>query len=88
MKRLAAVLRRVADRIDRQGAPKAMSYSFTFERNRGIVFNSEHRGCRLWYLGDADYERAHSEALNPAPRVNWEALDTSRRRAAGFLLWR
>jgi len=37
--------------------------SFTFESGRGIVVHSDgKRGCPLWYLGEADYERAHSEA--------------------------
>jgi hypothetical protein len=62
--RLAYQLRKYADRIDRPGAPKFMSYSFTFERGQGIVFRLGARGCPLWYYGDSDYERAHTEADN------------------------
>jgi hypothetical protein len=27
-----------------------------------MMFRDDGRGCRLWYLGDQDYERAHTEA--------------------------
>ena len=74
MKRLATLLRTLADRIDHEGAPRHMSYSFTFESRRGIVFRDDGRGCPLWYLGDDDYEKAHAEADNPPVRVNWKAL--------------
>jgi hypothetical protein len=61
--RLGWWLRRFADHIDRSHAPKAIGHSFTFERGRGIVFHDgRDRGCPLWYLSDADYERAHREA--------------------------
>lgn len=60
--RIGRYLRTVADRIDYPGAPKAMSVTFTFEERPGIVFRDDGRGCRLWHLGDADYERAHDEA--------------------------
>ena len=60
--RIADVLRKYADRLDDAGAPKAMSVRFTFEDRVGIVFRDDGRGCRLWYLGDVDYERAHTEA--------------------------
>jgi len=60
--RIADVLRKYADRIDHAGAPKAMSVRFTFEDRAGIVFRDDGRGCRLWYYGDADYGRAHTEA--------------------------
>ncbi|HMG64214.1 MAG TPA: hypothetical protein VK599_14805 [Streptosporangiaceae bacterium] len=36
--------------------------TFTIEERTGIVVRDDGRGCRLWYLGDADYERAHDEA--------------------------
>lgn len=64
---IAKRLRRLADRIDHAGAPKAISWSFTFEPGHGTVFNQEGRGCRLWYLGDAEYDRAHDEALAALP---------------------
>lgn len=66
---IADELRRIADRLDRPGAPKATHVSFTFEEHVGIVFRDDGRGCRLWYLGDADYERAHDQA-GPALGAN------------------
>lgn len=39
-----------------------MSVRFTFEDRVGIVFREDNRGCLLWYIGDAEYERAHTEA--------------------------
>lgn len=75
MKRwIAARLRAFADRIDYEGAPKATHWRFTFELREGARFREDGRGCRVWYYGDGDYERAHSEADNPPPRVNWKAL--------------
>ena len=56
---LAEWLRRIADRIDYAGAPKAIGWSFTLEQGEGIRFTHDLRGCPLWYLGDVDYERAH-----------------------------
>lgn len=71
---LATRLRYAADRIDHTGAPKAISWSFTFELGRGIVFREDGRGCQLWYLGDEDYDRAHDEADNPPPRIDWTTM--------------
>ncbi len=62
MKFLAFWLRRIADRIDYEGAPKMMGMSFTFEQREGIRFRRDGRGCPLAYLGSADYARAHEEA--------------------------
>ena len=73
-KRLAALLRKYADRIDDAGAPHALHWTFTFENREGIRFREDGRGCRLWYLGDADYDKAHDEADNPPVRVDWKAL--------------
>ena len=39
-----------------------MSWSFTYEEGEGIRFRQDGRGCRLWYLGDADYDRAWTES--------------------------
>jgi hypothetical protein len=62
----SGLLRRIADRIDYAGAPRAMSnYSFTFERGEGIRIRRDGKGCPHWYLGEDDYERAHREADNP-----------------------
>lgn len=62
MKRLAYFLRYWADRIDRHGAPKRTHLSFTFEHGRGLVVRGDQRGCPIWYYGDEDYQRAHTEA--------------------------
>jgi len=81
---IAKRLRFLADRIDHAGAPKCMSYAFTFELHRGMVVREGTRqGCPLWYYGDADYERAHDEAEHPAPRVDWERLAPRAKRTGG-----
>jgi hypothetical protein len=79
VKRLARFLRDLADRIDHDGAPKFTGWSFTFELHKGIRFHEDGKGCPLAYIGDVDYERAHTEADNPPPRVDWEALAEGRR---------
>lgn len=58
----SGLLRRIADRIDYAGAPRAIGYTFTFEQGEGLRFREDGKGCPLWYLGDDDYERAHAEA--------------------------
>lgn len=63
---IAYKLRIWADRIDQHGAPRRMSYRFTFEKGKGIVFRSDGRGCPLWYYGRDDYELAHTQADNPS----------------------
>jgi hypothetical protein len=78
VKRLARWLRDLADRIDYEGAPKGMSYSFTFEPGEGIRFRADGRGCPLWYLGEADYLRAHREA-GPAPGTGGQWQRPARR---------
>lgn len=79
-RRLAEWMRKWADRIDWPGAPKATHLTFTFEAGKGIVIhglNGEPEpiappGCRLWYLNDADYEKAHTEAIDPpSSRIDW-----------------
>ena len=64
-------LRFAADRIDRDNAPFATSWSFTFEHGEGVRFRDDGRGCRIWYLGKASRERAHTEADTRHVRVNW-----------------
>ncbi len=59
---IATGMRRIADRLDHEGAPKIIHWSFTFEVGEGIRFRDDGKGCPLAYLGDADYERAHDEA--------------------------
>jgi hypothetical protein len=66
-------LRNLADRIDYPGAPRLTGYSFTYETGEGIRFRDDGHGCPIAYLGEAVYERAHSEAdcqrLSPTARV-------------------
>lgn len=64
---LADFSRRLADRIDHRGAPKLSHISFTFEEGLGLVFRDDGCGCRLAWLGDDEYERAHTEAGRPEP---------------------
>jgi len=55
-------LRRLADRIDHEHAPRATGWSFTLGPF-GIAFNDMDRGCPVWYL-EAElesYERARAE---------------------------
>lgn len=59
-------MRKWADRIDYRGAPRALGYRFTFEDGEGIRFRHDGKGCRLWYLGMDDYEKAHDEADSAA----------------------
>lgn len=65
---LPGLLRRIADRLDPASEPRGMSYSFTFELGEGIRFRDDGRGCPLWYLGEDDYERAHTES-DSAPQL-------------------
>ncbi|MGW4720477.1 hypothetical protein [Nocardia sp. NPDC004260] len=60
--RIGKFLRKWANRIDYEGAPKLMGWYFTFETGEGIRFREDGRGCRLAYLGDAEYEKAHTQA--------------------------
>lgn len=79
--RLARRLRFLADRMDHAGAPKATHWSFTFEDQEGIRFREDGRGCRLWYLGDAEYEKAHTEADTEHVQVDW--VNATARRVGG-----
>lgn len=78
MKRLAWWLRCLADGIDHAGAPKLTHWTFTFELHEGARFREDGKGCRLAYLGDEEYDKAHDQADNPPPRVNWKALAEGR----------
>jgi hypothetical protein len=64
-------LRRLADRMDPRGAPKVTNWTFTFELGRGLVFRQDGRGCPVAYLGDDEFEKAHAEAVYPAP-PSWD----------------
>lgn len=55
---LARLLRTLADRLDRRGAPKGTHCSFTIEPGIGIVVHEDHRGCPIWYYGDDAYKKA------------------------------
>jgi hypothetical protein len=74
----AGLLRRCADRISPGTAPRAISWSFTFEDREGIRFREDGKGCRLWYLGEGDYERAHTDADTAHVRVDWQTLGVTR----------
>jgi hypothetical protein len=65
MKRTATLLRRVANRIDKLGAPRRTGWSFTIEEGLGAVFNRDGKGCPVYYNGEADYRRAHDESRFP-----------------------
>lgn len=70
-RRTGRILRRVADRIDRPGAPKYLSMSFTFEDGIGTKVREDGKGCPLWALNSEDYERAHTESDSTHVRVDW-----------------
>ncbi|ACI06543.1 gp82 [Mycobacterium phage Troll4] len=59
---------RVIERIDRGSVPKISMWTFTFERGKGAVVRKdnriEHKGCRLVYLNDREYNRAWSESAS------------------------
>jgi hypothetical protein len=78
VKWLAEWLRRFADRIDYDGAPKCTEMTFTFESGVGIVVHkgdSPRPGCKLWTIGgEAEYEKAHTEAANPGLWVDWKTM--------------
>lgn len=69
--RFAYWMRKWADRIDHRGAPRYVGWSFTFEDREGIRFRDDGRGCPLWYLGEDDHERAHTEADTDHMIVDW-----------------
>lgn len=87
MRRTGARLRRLADRLDRAGEPKRTSWSFTIEDGQGVVFNQDGRGCPLWYLGDADYERAHAESVIPEEGAQWVIAGFQRGEELGVVLY-
>lgn len=66
---LARRLRTIADRIDPAGAPRRTHWTFTIEHGEGIRWREDGRGCPVWYLGSADYDRAHDEA-----ETSWKRL--------------
>lgn len=56
-------LRFLADRIDYKGAPRYLGYSVTIETGERVPrIREDGRGCKIWYLGHAEYEKAHTEA--------------------------
>src|SRR5689334_7958259 len=61
-KRIADQLRYLADRLDYANAPRATGMSFTYEGKDGFRLRHDRRGCEIWYLGDAQWERAYAEA--------------------------
>jgi hypothetical protein len=79
VRRLARWLRALADRIDHAGAPKLTHWTWTFELGEGIRFREDGKGCRVAYLGNDEYDKAHDQADRPPPRVDWKALAEGRR---------
>lgn len=73
----AGLLRRCADRISPESAPRSLGHSFTFEDREGIRFRDDQRGCPLWYLGEDDYEQAHTEADTRHARMDWRTMTPS-----------
>ncbi|MBF6213750.1 hypothetical protein IU469_22180 [Nocardia puris] len=66
--RIGESLRRWADRLDPEGVPRSIEWSFTFERGRGLVFHNNRKvGCPLYYL-PLDEPRAYTEE-NPSPQL-------------------
>lgn len=59
---IANHLRELADRLDWRGAARVTGWSFTFEEGEGIRFRQDGRGCPVAYVGDEQYDRAHSES--------------------------
>lgn len=59
---LMLVAYRVVEKIDRRAVPKRTGFSFKFEQGVGVVFNdgfgAGEDGCPIWYLNDADYDKA------------------------------
>ena len=62
--RFAMWLRKMADRIGPNGAPRITNYSFTYEKGEGIRFRDDGRGCTVVYYGHDEYARSHTEADN------------------------
>jgi len=71
-------MRRIADRIDYDGAPKATGWSFTFEAGEGVRFRDDGRGCCLWHLGGDEYNKAHTQADSEHVRVDWKTGTVTR----------
>lgn len=74
-KRVAHRMRIWADRLDVHGAPKRTSWRFTYEDNVGIVFRDDGRGCKLWYYGDDDFDKAHTESDSQTRRSAADRAD-------------
>lgn len=60
-------LRTAADVLDYAHAPKFTQRTFTFEPGEGLRFRTDGRGCRLWYLGEDEYQKAFTEADSNQP---------------------
>lgn len=72
MKRLARWLRRLADRLDHDGALRELPWSFTWEHGHGAVFRTDGKGCRL-LCAEAAYRQAYAEADRKGPWAPREA---------------
>jgi hypothetical protein len=73
MRRLGHLLRKWADRIDRDHAFLATHWHLTFETGKGADIHEQSYGCRLWYYAP-DYGKAHSEAKARDPELDEETM--------------
>lgn len=55
---IARRLHFLADRLAPEDAYRSTGMTFEFVRNVGIEVNHEGHGCRLWYHGQDDYQKA------------------------------
>lgn len=77
---MGRLLRRWADHIDPQHAPRKSGYSYTVEGGwvhnnpNGIAVHVDGTGCPFWIMSDDDRERAYTEAAtdwrSPAEKLN------------------
>ncbi len=69
---LARRLRRFADRIDGEHAPRPVPLSFTIEPRLGITVHDVHPrpGCPLYYISDDDWNRAHTETRDRRSQID------------------
>lgn len=73
-RRLAWRLRCWADRIDRAGAVRVTSMTLTLEKGEGWRLREDGRGMKVCYLGEAEYDKAHTEADDPPYRIDWTTM--------------
>ncbi|WP_225726642.1 MULTISPECIES: hypothetical protein [unclassified Nocardia] len=62
-------LRQLADRLDHDGAPKSLGWTFTIEPAGPTLHLDGRRGCPLLIPDNASYGRAHRDALRGSGRA-------------------